>query len=382
MITVSLFRDLPEERRVSMEVYADHLAAGLRHRFPGQLRLQEVCLPGDGEPSNGWPGRVMGRVAAGLRRFVEYPRAAARLQADINHIIDHGYADLALRMDKSRTVITCHDLVLLKREVRALNPRGYSRLALNRFRWYSLRGLESASRVIAVSETTREDLLRHTNCSASRVTTIPNGVGPEFTPVRDGGKLAETRCRYGIPEGPVVLHVGHTGFYKNIEGLLRIFAKICGRVRDRVSLLRVGQRLTPEQRVLVERLRLQDRVIETGVVPREQLPEFYRAATVFLFPSLYEGFGIPPLEAMACGMPVVSSDAGSLGEVVGDAGVLCPPADEERMAFEVCSLLSERGRRDELAGRGLLRAQRFSWERSAERTREVYEQILNGKGGP
>jgi len=376
VITVSLFRDLPEERRVSMEVYADHLAAGLRHRFPGQLRLQEVCLPGAGEPSNGRPGRVMGRIAAGLRRFVEYPRAAARLQADINHIIDHGYADLALRMDKSRTVITCHDLVLLKREVRALNPRGYSRLALNRFRWYSVRGLEMACQVIAISECTRRDLLRHTNCKSDNITTIPYGVSSRFSPERAPEKVKETRRQHGIPEMSVVLHVGHVDFYKNIEGLLRIFAKIRERAGAGVTLVRVGPRLTPPQRALASRLGLKDDLVEIGPLPSARLPEIYRTATVFLFPSLYEGFGMPPLEAMACGVPVVSSDAGALGEVVGEAGLRRSATDEEGMAGDVHALLLDRARRQELVEKGLQRARLFSWELNAERTREVYEQVM------
>lgn len=376
MISVSLFRDLPEERRISMEIYADHLAAGLRRLFPTDLMLREVAFSCSAAPPNGHPGGVVSRVRARVRRFVGYPLAAARQQGDVNHIADHGYADLVFLMDRRRTVVTCHDLVLIKPEVISHHRCGYSRLARSRFRWYSLRGLERASHVIADSESTRRDLLRHTNCTPDRVTTIPLGINPNLSPARDARHVAEIRRRYGIPDGPVVLHVGHVDFYKNIEGLLRVFARVRELVRGSVTLVRVGPQLTPEQTALASRLGLTGDLLEVGFVSSEQLPDIFRAASVFLFPSLYEGFGMPPLEAMASGIPVVSSNGGSLSEVVRDAGLLRSPADEEGMAGDVRALLEDRAQWEEFAEKGVQRSRMFSWERNAQRTREVYDSLL------
>lgn len=382
MIRVSLFRDLPEERRLSMEIYADRLAEGLRKHFTPELEIDEVKLvPGGGaEVGDGHPRGVAARWSAGVRRFVTYPRVARSLQGDVNHIIDHSYADLAFRLDRRRTVVTCHDLVLLKREVLALNPKGYSRLAMNRFRWYSLRGLERASHVIAISESTRRDLAEHTRCSPDRIAVIPYGVGRSFCPHPDAAQVGSARRRLGIPEGPTVLHVGHVDFYKNIEGLMRIFAEVSARMSGRLGLVRVGQRMTPAQREITCRLGLDGHVHEVGPLPHEELAWVYRTATVFLFPSLYEGFGMPPLEAMASGVPVVASHSGSLGEVLGDAGMLHPPGDESGMAADVCALLRNEALRRQMAEKGLRRARLFSWERNAEMTRAVYADVLRNGG--
>ena len=203
-----------------------------------------------------------------------------------------------------------------------------------------------------------------------RVHVTPLAADPLFQPLADNGALA----RHGI-DRPYVLYVGTLEPRKNITVLLRAFAAL----EDKETLLVLAGAkgwMIEEMFALVTQLGLQGRVKMLGYVPNEDLPVLYTETQVFVYPSLFEGFGLPVLEAMQCGAPVITTNVSSLPEVAGDAGILISPTDVAGLTRELDSLLSEPERRADLRGRSLARAAGFSWQKTAELTAEVYHQVM------
>ena len=322
-------RDLREERRVSMEVFADALAT----RLAARAELDVVQ-----------PTVRVGRSRR-LARFAQYPFAAASVRADVHHIVDHAYADVTRFLPKERALVTCHDLITLVATERDVGfmPR---RSALARFRW-SVSFLRRAAVVACVSEATRADVLRLIGVPEEQVHVVPQGCGPEFTRLPED-EVARVRAELGGEA--IVLHVGGVQPYKNV-----------GAVRDVVAALR--------------RDGVDARLVRAGgpdLVPLWRLVELYSACDVFVFPSHYEGFGLPVLEAMACGAPVVVSEAPALTELVGDAGVVAQPT---RLVDEVKNVLESRELTAVLRKRGIERAAAYTWERTVGRYLELYASV-------
>jgi glycosyltransferase involved in cell wall biosynthesis len=266
------------------------------------------------------------------------------------------------------TVLTVHDLAFLR-----IPDAAYPTL-----RRYLQRvvpaSVSSATRVIAVSEATRRDLVELLGTREEKVTTVLEGVGPEFRPAIDHGSAWQSLGKYGL-SGPYVLSVGTLEPRKNYTRLLQAFEQLRGRgVCHRLVIAgRRGWLYEPILRA----------VSESGenagvqlVEPEDgDLPALYSLADIFIYPSLYEGFGLPPLEAMACGTAVACSSSSSLPEVVGDAGVLFDPFDIDDMAAAVDRLLRDDDLRRQLAARGRERAASFTWERAAEQTVRLYQEV-------
>jgi glycosyltransferase involved in cell wall biosynthesis len=254
-------------------------------------------------------------------------------------------------------VATIHDLFP------AIEPRWFSVRAGAQLRIMQRRAAWSATLVIAVSERTRVDILQRYDLPAEKVRVVYNGVDHErFTPTEvDPEAVAH---RFGVRH-PFILCVGSLMPWRNAPRLLRAASRLD------YGLLFVGRDIwgtDPTQRIAREHGWTWARF--AGYVPDTELPALYAAARVFAYPSLYEGFGIPPLEAMACGTPVVASTAGALPEVLGDAALLVDPTDEHALAEALCAAAEDRGT---LRRRGLERAARYSWPRAAAETWEVYE---------
>jgi glycosyltransferase involved in cell wall biosynthesis len=174
--------------------------------------------------------------------------------------------------------------------------------------------------------------------------------------------------------------VGNNWFYKNLEGVIKALAVLQKTsVKDSVEsspiLVKVGKGLTIEQRKLAQELGVATRIRELGVLNDEELQTIYWAADVLVFPSWWEGFGWPPLEAMASGTPVICSDRGSLGEVAGDAALIVNPEEPEEIAVAIARVLNEENLRRSLILKGMQRAKQFTWERAAEQTFEVYREV-------
>jgi glycosyltransferase involved in cell wall biosynthesis len=211
-----------------------------------------------------------------------------------------------------------------------------------------------------------------------RLFVIPEAAGPAFHP-QDAVAIEVVRRRYGL-EGPFLLSVGSLEPGKNRERLLQAFARLQARGLKH-ALVVAGQRAWryEGEAPLARRLGLADSVRFLGHVPQADLPALYSAADLFVFPSLYEGFGLPALEALACGTPVVASNVSALPEVVGDAALQVSPLDVEALADAMERLLRDDRLRSDLRERGLERAAQFSWEKAARQTAEVYHRVVEAR---
>ena len=232
-----------------------------------------------------------------------------------------------------------------------------------------------ASQVIAISEHARGELLESYPALADRVVVVPLAAQPGFGPVADPATLAGIRRRYGIPTAGYLLYVGTLEPRKNLVRLIDAYAHVRAAGGDSVPpLVLAGPRGWREGPIFdaVERWGVGRRVIFPGYVAGADLPALYSGAALFVYPSLYEGFGLPVLESMACGAPVVTSSVSALPEVAGDAALLVDPTDTGALAAAIQRLLDDQGLRDRLRTLGLLRAARYTWRRTADETLAVY----------
>jgi glycosyltransferase involved in cell wall biosynthesis len=277
-------------------------------------------------------------------------------------------------------VVTIHDLANLFFE----EEHSGMRMQLRRFRFR--RGLVRASRVIAVSESTRRDCERLMGVSPSRIRRVYNAPDPGF--LHDGSTHSDEQERilerYQI-NYPFLLYAGNIRRHKNVPRLVEAFAVVREQLASHpcykdLRLVIIGDTISqyPAVRQTVIRSRVEQVVRFLGFVPFDTLRCFYEAAAAFVFPSRYEGFGLPPLEAMACGTPVVTSNVSSLPEVVGEAAVLVNPENVFDIARGIRDVLLDEPLRAELVRRGREQARRFSWERTAREVLEIYGEAAEG----
>jgi glycosyltransferase involved in cell wall biosynthesis len=231
------------------------------------------------------------------------------------------------------------------------------------------RSVQQADAIISVSEATRRDVIDIYDAPPDHVITIPHGVSERF--FRRGALSTDIRQKLNIPNDPIILTVGTLQPRKNHLRLVQAFAH----VRGNAVLVIAGAKGWGYQAVIdeVARLRIRNPVRFVGQVSDADLPDLYRSADLFVYPALYEGFGLPPLEAMASGVPVIASNTSSLPEVVGDAGLLVDPLDVDQIAGAIQHVLDDPSLRDTLAEKGVARAREFTWERTARLTMAVYE---------
>lgn len=268
-------------------------------------------------------------------------------------------------------VITVHDMLPWR------YPELFGRATLRRERLLATRIARGAARILVGAEHTRDDVVQYLGVSPHRVAVVPLGVDARFTRVVT--TRAELAHRFGIPPGPFVLWVGTFEPRKNLGALVRAFALMRRRAPE-VSLVLVGDQGVAEPALQRDLDQLASSIIRPGFVTDEELAVLYSSTTCFVFPSLYEGFGLPPLEAMACGAPVVASDRSSIPEVVGDAGILVDATNPDALADAIESVVLTPERVADLRRRGMERARQLSWTRCAELTIETYRAALADPG--
>jgi glycosyltransferase involved in cell wall biosynthesis len=236
-------------------------------------------------------------------------------------------------------------------------------------------GLRRARRIICVSQSTLETTAELFRIPTDRMTVVSNGVAERFTVLPAGAARERVAGRYGI-RAPYLLFMGKVETRKNVVRILEAFDRFRREVRDDVKLVLAGRRTPTSVGIdeTIARLQLREHVIEPGYVDDEDLPVLYNAAEMFVFPSLWEGFGIPVIEAMACGTPVVTSNVSALPEVAGDAALLVDPYRVDDIAAAMHRVYSDAGLRAELRDRGLRRARLFSWTRTARETLDAYHE--------
>jgi len=362
--------------RAGLGRYAGELVKALIPLLPGRLAIfyhdagrADRFPPLDALPArpHPWPAKPW-RLRVMLAHLLRRPMDALVGPAALFHATDH----LLPPFRAIPSVFTLHDLIFrLYPETHMPLNRWFLTLMMPRF-------LRRADAVIAVSECTRRDAIRWYRVPEERLYVIPEGVDPRFRPAPPEA-IAALRARYGLPER-FILYVGTIEPRKNLPTLFAAYRSLLARWPDLGLVVagRVGWRTEGTFRAL-RALGLEGRVRFLGYVPEADLPALYSAAAVFAFPSRYEGFGLPPLEAMACGTPVVVSDVAALPEVVGEAGLRVPPDDPAAWAAALAAVLSDPSLRARLQGDGLRQAARFRWSEAARRTVAVYEAVMRGR---
>lgn len=263
------------------------------------------------------------------------------------------------------SVVTVHDLAFLA------YPTAFH-VAKRRYLTTMTRlSVHRAHRVIAVSAHTRDDLVHHFGVRPERIAVIPNAADERYRPADDPATVARFKAEHHLPDR-FILFVGTLEPRKNLRRLIEAFALFSDAEAD-VRLVIVGASgwLTSDLAPLVQAHGLSDRITFTGYVPDDDLPRWYQAATVFCYPSLYEGFGLPVLEAMACGTPVVTSRTSSLPEIAGDAALLIDPTDVDGIARALRTVLAGDARRQQMSAAGIARSRLYAWERTAADTLDV-----------
>ncbi|MCB1703961.1 MAG: glycosyltransferase family 4 protein [Halioglobus sp.] len=368
MTSVTLLRDFAEDQRTSMERYADQLFTSLSTGASNTMALTQR-QPQLGKITRKLPqaGNLRMRVA----RYVDYPWQARSIDSDLYHIIDHGYAHLMQVIDPGRTVITVHDVIPL------LAGRGLVPGMRMRRQWlaeYSFSWLKRAARLIAVSESTRSDLIQHCGCDPDKIDVVYHGLGGEFAPLA-GESADELRQSLGLPDtGKKLVLVTGSAHYKNHPTSLQVLRRLHEQHGDGIALVHLGGARPVWNSALAE-AGYPHRVIELAGLNQQQLVRLYNAVDCLLFPSWYEGFGWPPLEAMACGTPVVTSGRASLPEIVGAAGTTFDPGDVEGMAACVEKLLFDPVYRQQQTSAGIEQAASFSWERNSREVVCTYDKL-------
>lgn len=313
--------------------------------------------------------KVMSRF--GMRRLWRYTFFPAhvrrcRREGSILHLTSHFLGHIAKKPKRRPQVVTCLDLI-------PLEEGGYGPIT-SRLYQRSYAGMLQADHIVTISEHVRSRLEEALGWPSSRTTVVYPGVNAE---IFKAGDKARARQSLGIDKNRfVVLYVGSEAPRKNFDFLLRAFRHVV-RNEPGALLLKAGAAGTLGARekhvALARKLSIQGSVRYLDVVPPDRLPALYRASDIFAFPSLSEGFGMPPLEAMACGVPVVASDRTSVPEVIGNAGMSVPVDDPKGFAEALLSLKDDPVRKRLFEERGPLRAREFSWESAARRLESTYE---------
>jgi alpha-1,3-rhamnosyl/mannosyltransferase len=241
------------------------------------------------------------------------------------------------------------------------------------FEKYCLKQLSRAEAIITISEFSRREILNLLNIDPTKIHVTPLGIDQSFHPGRDRFE--------GLPD-QYILFLGNLEPRKNLPGLIKAYQSLPQPIRRSYPLVIAGASgwHTHELEKTLRLFQKGERPILTGYVSQRLLPVLYRGASLFVYPSLYEGFGLPVLEAMASGVPIITSDSTSLPEVIGDAGVLVNPCDPDHLKEAMMELLEDEKKRGEMAKKGIARSKLFSWEKCARQTVSVYEKVLNKRG--
>ncbi|HEY1291731.1 MAG TPA: glycosyltransferase family 1 protein [Chloroflexota bacterium] len=298
------------------------------------------------------------------------PLQLSRVAADVCHFTN----SVASWWTPCPSIVTIHDMTLW------MFPRYHPRRRLLAMRPFIPSGARRAQAIIAVSAATKRDVVRTLRVPESKVHVIYEAAAPQFRPLASGGAVEAVRRKYGLPES-FILYVGTIEPRKNLVRLFQAFDQVRRHGCRSCALVLVGHRGWSDAAILasVERLQLDGAVRVLGHAPTDDIVSLYNLAEVVVLPSLYEGFGLPVIEAMACGTPVVTSPNGSLAEIAGNAAEFVDPTQVDSIAAGLRAVLCDRDKWDALHRAGLERAAQFSWEATAEQTRQVYAAVSNGR---
>lgn len=371
-IYVNIFRDFKEDKRVSMDVYSDYLEVYLKKKYKSEIKVSSFI-----------PRMLLSKIMPIIikmrfARYIEYPFQIRKIRNayGLNHIIEDGYAHLMnYPLDPKKTIVTVHDIIPLlawKKLIPHLTYPHDPRLAK-----YSYKYLKKAAHIIAISENTKKNLIKFCGCKEENISVIYYGCGKSFTMLSEKKRNFLRYDKFKFPRNSfLILITGHQE-YKNHFSALKVLEQI-KKYKKNVFLVRLG-RQSQMWKETKSKFAIKDNLIEINSINHEDIVELYNSVDCLLFPSWYEGFGRPPLEAMACGIPVISSNAASLPEIVGNAGLLYQPNDLNGMIKGLISIIDNESIRKHMISNGLKQASKFTWEDNLKKTVNVYQSILTEK---
>jgi glycosyltransferase involved in cell wall biosynthesis len=296
----------------------------------------------------------------------------SRCHADLFHALDGSYAYALTKSLQKKALVTMHDLIPMIQSA-GLSDEKRTSIFADKIISASHRVLSRCRHLIAVSRSTRSDAVNLLKIEPDKISVIHLALDPL---IKNSGSEKESKTyQTATSETPVILHVGNNAWYKNRAAVIRIFA--CVRCEVPSKLILVGPPADRELQHLIQSLGIGKDVRFESNLGNAELLDQYSKASLLLFPSLYEGFGWPPLEAMACGCPVVTSSAASLPEVVGDAGLMADVGDEDLLTKLCIDVLTDPGLAVELSRKGIERAKKFSTQEMGEQILAIYQKLLN-----
>jgi glycosyltransferase involved in cell wall biosynthesis len=381
---LAILCDIAEENWPSMDLVGDMLFEGLQRDHAESITATRLVPP---------MRRRFTRVASGSGHFFNADRLINRFwdyqswlrsrtqEFDLFHVIDHSYGQLLHHLPPERTIVTCHDLDTFRS---LLYPEAEPRSRLfKKMMSYVLSGFQKAALVACDSEATRDELLAHELIAPERLRVVPLGVHPSCSP--EPNPAADSEARRYLGEGPGnainLLHVGSTIKRKRIDVLLETLAG-ARKEFPQMRLLRVGGPFTPVQVDQARRLDVENAIVVLPHLAREVLAAVYRQSDLVLQPSDAEGFGLPVIEAMACGAPVIASDLPVLREVGGEAASYAPVSEVPAWIEAISHLLHEREQQPEKwtarKAAGITQAAKFSWAEYARKMVGLYDEVLQG----
>jgi glycosyltransferase involved in cell wall biosynthesis len=356
--------------------YLRHLVSTLVHIAPEHI-YYVVTPDGSYQISTSEPLKTLAATSrtTGLRKVwfeqITFPRAAAKLKADLAHVPYWG-SPYSLTVP---TLVTIHDIIPL------VLPAYRGHALVRTYTGLVQSAAANADMVITDSQASKRDIVTHLDVPEERIRVICLAVGSEFMPGAPDRKAdKEIRAQYGLPK-EYILYLGNFDVRKNLVGLLQAWTFAEGPLGQYTALAIAGRlpehsAFTPDPRKIVRTLEIDPQTIDfPGPIEERHKPAVYRGAVCFVWPSRYEGFGLPVLEAMSCGLPVIGIDASSTPEVVGDAGILVSPDDIRGMAGAIIAVVDERPLREHLSDRAVRQAAHFSWEETAQETLKVYQEV-------
>jgi len=367
------------DRHAGMGVYTFNLLRAMEQIdtrnqytiFSNPLKTNRIDFKNPNFKTYETPVTIENHLVGDLWRNFYLPYRLKLAETDVFH--DPGYF-LPIVSSGYKSVVTVHDLVVYT----------FPQTNSKKYFWYMRQmtkiGVEKADLIIALSFHTKEDLIRILKVPESKVRVVYSATNEHLKPVTDPAEIAATREKFGI-EGPYILCVNTIEPRKNLPRLLSAYHLLKTEMNLEHKLVVCGMFgwLYGDVFTTIRELGLEDSIIFTSYVKDEDLPRLYSGAELFVFPSLYEGFGLPALEAMACGAPVITSSSSSLPEIVGDAAILINPYSIEELAEAMYKVLTDESLRSKMRKDGLSRASLFSWEKTASQTLSIYEELHAAK---
>jgi glycosyltransferase involved in cell wall biosynthesis len=366
---VAIVRTMPE---FSIDIYSENLISGLKKVRPNWEIIELVPRAFDRTNSS-----FSYRVQKYYERFWGYPRLVSKQisSVDLFHVVEpcDGHIVYWLKNKGKPIVVTCHDLINFSFPDNTKSSTQLPQLSDNAWK-YSVKGMKYADRIISVSAATAKDTTQILNIAPELINVVPNGVESIFQPLPKE-QVKSLRDRWESSSTFCLLNVGTNHPRKNISNILQALA-ILKEMNLSFQFWKVGADFTVEQQQFIQNHNLTSNIKYLGKPDKLTLCEIYNAADLLLAPSLYEGFGITILEAMACGTPVITGEVSAMPEVVGDAGVLVDPKDAKAIANAVNRLQKDSLYYQQLSKKSLERVKLFTWEQTAEKVAEVYEKLL------